>query len=126
MTGLTIQELYTLVDGDYDQAVKVMKKDKLIDKYIRKLKDSNLNEVLTEAGKTMNAKALFDGAHAMKGVCSNLGLCRLQSAAEEISEEFREGNSRTMSDEAVKEKLSEIDRMFKKTLEGIAQYEAET
>ena len=50
----------------------------------------------------------------------------LEKTSEEISEEFREGNSRTMSDEAVKEKLAEIDRMFKKTLEGIMKYEAET
>ena len=123
MTGLTIQELYTLVDGDYDQAVKVMKKDKLIDKYIRKLKDSNLNDVLTEAGKTMDAKALFDGAHAMKGVCANLGLTAMAEAASEIAEEYRPGNSRQLSDTEVKERIGRIAEMYAGTAEGIRKYE---
>ena len=38
---------------------------------------------------------------------------------------FRPGKSRCMSDEAVKEKLAEIDKLYRKTLDGIERYENE-
>ena len=121
---MTIQELYAKIGGNYDQAVRVMKKDKLIDKYVRKLKSSNVGEMLAQAGETMDAEKLFESAHAMKGVCSNLGLDALAGAADEITEEFRAGNPRTLSDDAVREKLDAILRRYRETVQGISEYEA--
>ena len=121
---MTIQELYATMGGDYDQAVRVMKMDKLIDRYVRKLKNSNVGEMLAEAGESMDAVKLFESAHAMKGVCANLGLDALASAADEITEEFRAGNPRTLSDDAVREKVASILQRYRDTVEGIAEYEA--
>ena len=52
---MTIQQLYEKIGGNYDQAVRVMKKDKLIDKYVRKLRSSGVGEKLGEAGAAMDA-----------------------------------------------------------------------
>ena len=122
---MTIQELYAKIGGSYDQAVRVMSKDKLIDKYIRKLKSSNVGEKLAEAGETMDAVKLFESAHAMKGVCSNLGLDALAAAAGEITEEFRPGKERRLSDEEVKVRLDAIAERYRRTVEAIRRYEAE-
>ena len=121
---MTIQELYTKIGGNYAQAVRVMNKDKLIDKYVRKLKNSNVGEMLAEAGESMDAVKLFESAHAMKGVCSNLGLDALAKAADEITEEFRDGNSRNLSDDEVREKVAAILRQYRHTVQCIAEYEA--
>ena len=121
---MTIQELYAKIGGSYDQAVRVMSKDKLIDKYIRKFKNSNVGEKLAEAGETMDAVKLFESAHAMKGVCSNLGLDALAKATDEITEEFRAGNPRTLSDDQVREKVSAILQRYRQTVQCIAEYEA--
>ena len=122
---MTIQELYSNMGGNYDQAVRVMKSDRLIDKYVRKLKGSRVGETLAEAGETMDAVRLFESAHAMKGVCSNLGLDELAAAADAITEEFRPGNARKLSDEAVREKLRAIDARYRATVEQITRYEEE-
>ena len=122
---MTIQELYAKIGGDYDQAVRVMKKDKLIDKYVRKLTASNVGEMLAQAGKTMDGTKLFESAHAMKGVCSNLGLVALANAADEITEEFRPGNARKLSDEQVKQKLQAIIQRYEDTTRCIREYEAQ-
>ena len=122
---MTIQELYAKMGGDYDQAVRVMKKDRLIDKYVRKLTTSNVGEMLAQAGETMNGAKLFESAHAMKGVCSNLGLVALASAADEITEEFRPGNARKLSDEQVKEKLQAVIQRYEDTTRCIREYEAQ-
>lgn len=120
---MTIRELYGIIGGNYDQAVRVMKSDRLIDKYIRKLKNSRLDEMLSEAGAAMEADRLFESAHAMKGVCSNLGLDDLAKAADRITEEFRPGNARRLSDEAVQSDLRSIVDRYRATVEGIRRYE---
>ncbi len=78
---MTIQELYAKIGGNYEQAQKIMKMDKLIDRYVRKLATSGTYEKLSEAGKTMDPTMLFESAHAMKGVCANLGLDDIAHAA---------------------------------------------
>ena len=120
---MTIKELYEVIGGNYDQAVRVMKSERLIDKYVRKLKNSRLDEMLVEAGLTMDATRLFESAHAMKGVCSNLGLDALAKAADEITEEFRPGNARKLSDDAVRQLLQDVTRRYRETVEGIDRYE---
>ena len=120
---MTIRELYDVIGGNYDQAVRVMKSERLIDKYVRKLKNSHLDEMLAEAGAAMDAGRLFESAHAMKGVCSNLGLDELAKAADEITEEFRQGNARKLSDDAVRLKLSDIAEKYRVAVKGIEKYE---
>jgi len=120
---MTLQELYQEIGGDYDQAVRVLRMDKLIDKHIRKLPLNGVVSNLIEAGKGMDPTEIFEKAHAMKGVCSNLGLTRLSSLASEIAEEYRPGNSRTLSDGEVSERIEKISEIYERTVEGIRKYE---
>ena len=120
---MTLQELYQNIGGDYDQALRILRVDKLVDKHIRKLIRNGVVEQLLSAEADMDPTRLFEAAHAMKGVCGNLGLPGLAEAASAISEEYRPGNSRTMTDGQVKEKLHDIAEMYRKTEEGIRRYE---
>jgi len=120
---MTLEELYTQMGGNYDHAKQIMKMDKLIDKYVRKLKNSDVGINLAAAAEKMDGTGLFESAHAMKGVCANLGLDNIAAAAEEITEEFRPGNNRTMSDEAVKAKLQDLSEMYQNALVCIEKYE---
>ena len=113
---MTIAELYEMIGGNYDHAVQIMRKDKMISKYILKL---------MQAGETLDPEGLFESAHAMKGVCGNLGLDSLADAAEKITEEFRPGGERKYSDDEVKGFIAEVDELYSKTIEGIKRYEAE-
>ena len=121
---MTLKELYDQVDGNYEQAVSVLRVEKLIDKHIRKFPKGGVVDNLLAAGATMDAVRLFETAHAMKGVCSNLGLRHLAALASDLAEEFRPGNQRELSDEEVKEKLAEIAALYETTKRGIAAYEA--
>ena len=120
---MTLQELYQNIDGDYEQAMKVLRMDKLLDKHIRKLTKNGVVEQLLAAGKDMDPTQLFETAHAAKGVCANLGLVKLSSAASEIAEEYRPGNPRRFTDDEVKEKLDAIAALYQKTADGIQAYE---
>ena len=120
---MTLQELYQEIGGDYDQAMKVLRMEKLLDKHIRRFSANGVVEALLEAGKSMDPTEMFERAHAMKGVCGNLGLVSMAELASSIAEEFRPGNSRTMTDEALKDKLQSISDQYLRAKEGIKRYE---
>ena len=120
---MTIQELYTAIDGDYDQAVRVLRMDKLIDKHIRRFTTNGVVDRLLAAGESMDPTELFEASHAMKGVCANLGLVKLSEAASELTEEFRPGTERQLSDEEVKSRIEDIREMYALTVDGIRNYE---
>ena len=120
---MTLQELYQNIGGDYEQALRVLRMDKLLDKHVRKFTKNGVVEALLAAGETMDPTQLFESAHAVKGICANLGLNGISDAAAEITEEFRHGNPRSLSDGEVAEKLRRIAGMYRQTVEGIKRYE---
>ena len=121
---MTLQELYQIIGGDYDQALRVLRVEKLMDKHIRKFSNNGVVEAVLAAGETLDPTQMFETAHAVKGVCGNLGLTGLYELASELSDEFRPGNARQMSDEQVKEKLGELSALYQRAADGIRQYEA--
>ena len=95
----------------------------MIDKHIRKLTKKGVVDNLIDAGSRMDPTELFETAHAMKGVCANLGLVNLSAMASEIAEEYRPGNPRKLSDGDVSELIGKIEETYRKTAEGIKKYE---
>ena len=122
---MTLQELYGNIGEDYEQALRILRVEKLVNKHIRKLVSNGLIESMLDAGKTMDPVRLFETAHAVKGNCGNLGLTRLAAAASGIAEEFRPGNPRTMTDGEVTARLAEIAALYEKTAKEISAYAAE-
>ena len=120
---MTLKELYDQIGGDYEQAIRVLRMEKLMDKHIRKLTKGGVVEALLAAGETMDPTQLFETAHAVKGVCGNLGLMKLSAAASEITEEYRPGSTRKFSDSEIGEKLRDLAALYEQTKAGIAAYE---
>ncbi|MBO7661759.1 MAG: Hpt domain-containing protein [Clostridia bacterium] len=120
---MTLRELYGNLGENYEQALRVLRMDKLVDKHIRKLTKNGLVESLLAAGESMDPTELFEKAHAVKGNCGNLGLTRLAAAASVIAEEYRPGNPRKMTDAEVKEKLRQTASLYDRAAEAIRRYE---
>lgn len=121
---MTLQELYQGIGGDYDQVMRILRMEKLVDKHIRKFPKNGVVERLLAARQSMDPTELFEASHAMKGVCGNLGLKNLCDIASKISEEYRPGNARKMSDEEVDQLLETVAAQYEKTKTEIARYEA--
>ena len=119
---MTIRELYGQIGGSYEHAVQIMKKDKMIHKYLLKLSDSGVYESLKAAGESMDPARLFEAGHAMKGVCANLGLDELAETVSAITEEFRPGAARKLSDAEVKAALQKAEALYKRAAEGIQTF----
>ena len=122
---MTVEELYKVIGGDYEQAKRVLRIDKLIDKHIRRLADNSLFEKLFKARESLDKTAVFEAGHAIKGVCANLGFVHLAQAASELTEEFRPGISRCLTDDEVREKLRSIEAQYQNTMDAIHTYKKE-
>lgn len=120
---MTLQELYTKIDGDYEQVCRVLRLDKLIDKHIRKFAHIELIEQLNNAKADLNPNDIFEITHALKGVSANLGLTGINRLSSEITEDFRPGNQRKLSDEEVRNKIDEINSEYLKIVDGLKEYE---
>lgn len=120
---MTLKELYARIDGDYDQALRVLRVEKLLDKHIRRLTKRGAVDRLVACADTMDPTELFESAHAVKGLCANLGLVKISDLASDIAEEYRDGNERTMTDDEVKAKLAQIAELYDRTVDGINAYE---
>ena len=120
---MTLQELYQSMGGDYAQAMRVLHVEKLLDKHIRKFPKNGVMETLLAAGEAMDPTQLFETAHAVKGVAANLGLTNISDIASDITEEFRPGAARKLSDAEISEKLAKIRELYQKAADSIKQYE---
>ena len=119
---MTLQELYRMIGGDYDQALRVLRVEKLVDKHIRKFPQNGTVEELLAAGEDMDPKRLFESAHALKGISANLGLVRLSETASRITEEYRPGSGRKMTDDEVRALLDSVREQNEIIVEGIRLY----
>ena len=119
---MNIQELYQSIDGDYDQAIRVLRVEKLVDKHIRRFVDNDVVDGLLAAGSSLDPTDLFEAAHAVKGVAANLGLTKLSDMASEITEDFRPGNERKLSDEDVKQRIETIRELHEQIVYKIRKY----
>lgn len=122
---MTVQELYTNIGANYDSAKRILQMDKLISKFVLKFLNDGSCAKLLAAHAAGDAVGMFEGAHALKGVCANLGLDSLSAAASDVAEEFRPGNARTMDDAALDAKIAEIRTIYDRSIEGIRAFSEE-
>ena len=121
---MTIQEMYEKVGGSYESAKKILPTDKMLAKFVQKFLADKSCEKLFAAHEAGDATGMFEGSHALKGVCANLGFNELSKMASEISEEYRPGNPRTMSDEEVDRRFTELKALYDRTIAGIQEFAA--
>ena len=122
---MTVQELYEQIGGSYDDAKRTLPMDKLIAKFVVKFLDDKSAERLFSAWDARDAGAIFEGAHAMKGVCANIGLTALSVSASALAEEFRPGSARSMDDAEVQRRVDELHASYDRMVEGIRAFAAE-
>ncbi|MCR4666380.1 MAG: Hpt domain-containing protein [Desulfovibrio sp.] len=121
---MTIQELYDAIEGNYAGIKRVLPSDALIQNFILKFLEDTTVERLAKARDDQDASELFEAAHALKGICANLGLDALSRLASVVADEYRPQKPRTMSDEAIGAYLDEFEEKYRKTVDTIAKFKA--
>ena len=87
--SLTLQEFYTAVGGDYNEAVNRMMGEAMLRRFLQKFPNDPSFDHLEEALFNKNREEAFRAAHTIKGLCLNLGFGTLFKSSEVLTEALR-------------------------------------
>lgn len=116
---MTLRDFYAAVGGDYEDACKRLINDGIIGKFIMKFPSEPSYGKLMEAAGSGDMTAVFEAAHALKGVTANLALESLSETAGEITEATRGGSLREGFD--LDGKLAELTKRYQATIDAIGK-----
>lgn len=86
---MTLQELYSKINGNFAEAQSRLMKDSFIEKFsLMYLTDDSFAN-LQKAIDAGNINDSFRAAHTIKGVAANLAFTELQQAASDLTEQLR-------------------------------------
>ena len=82
---MTLQECYSALGGDYDEAAGRLRSDRL------KFPADPSYDLLVRSMESQEYGEAFRAAHTIKGVCQNLAFTRLFESSNQLSEALRNG-----------------------------------
>ena len=89
--GMTVKDCYRKMDGNYEEAVRLIGSDEQIIKYLKIfLRDTNFRS-LCDAVDRNDFKTAFHASHTIKGIALNLSLTSLADKTKELTEILRRG-----------------------------------
>ena len=88
---MTLKEFYNEINGSYEEVLGRLMNDKRIYKYLFKFPASDDYKCFKEALAEEKWEEAFRFSHNLKGVCLNLGLGDLTTAAVDVCESLRKG-----------------------------------
>ncbi|MDO4204455.1 MAG: Hpt domain-containing protein [Selenomonadaceae bacterium] len=89
---MTIEECYSALGGNYQQALGRLMNDNLIKRFVMKFPADKSYDNMVAAMNARDTDTAFREAHTLKGVCRNLAFDRLDSSVSEITEHLRAGD----------------------------------
>ncbi len=88
---MTLQECYTALGGNYDDAISRLRSERLVTKFVVKFLDDDSCALLLRSMDEKNYEEAFRAAHTIKGVCQNLSFTNLYEVSNRLNEALRNG-----------------------------------
>ena len=80
---MTLKECYDALGGNYEDTVRRLYNEKLVEKFLFKFEEDPSFENLKKALEEENLEAAFRAAHTLKGVAQNMGFAESSSVLTE-------------------------------------------
>ncbi len=106
---MTIQEMYSQIESDYDKVLGRLMKDTLIIRLVRKYLDDTNAQKLEESIAQKNYEDAFTAAHTLKGITANLGFDKLADSSTAITEALRAGEYDNLEEMLAKVKADQAE-----------------
>jgi len=115
---MTLKDFYSRINGDYDGAMKRLRSEKLVLRFVLKfLEDTNMGD-LRSALAASDQDGAFCAAHTLKGLCLNIGFTQLGESASRLTEALR---TEITAEAPVLMEQVELD--YRNTLQAIKEIE---
>lgn len=115
---MTIEEVYEMINGDFNDVQKRLRNPALIEKFVLKFLDDTSYDDLVDSLDGENYEDAFRAAHTLKGVCLNLSFVGMFEAANEITEILRPETGSFDRDE-IEVVMEELENQYNTVIEGI-------
>ena len=86
---MTIREVYVYVGGNYDETVKRLGSEEIVNRFAERFLSDGSFRSLEKAFEAGDEEAAFRAAHTLKGVAKNLGFSDLGESASVLTEILR-------------------------------------
>ena len=87
---MTLQEFYTVVGGDYQDALNRMMMESMLRKFLAKFPSDPSFTLLEQSLQNGDREEAFRAAHTIKGLCLNLGFGKLYASSNTLTEALRD------------------------------------
>ena len=114
---MTLKECYDALGGNYEDTVRRLYNEKLVEKFLFKFEEDPSFENLKKALEEEDLEAAFRAAHTLKGVAQNMGFDNLAESSSVLTEALR---SRKVMPDA--EQVEEVCKDYNKIRETITEY----
>lgn len=85
---MTLKECYDALGGNYEDTVRRLYNEKLVEKFLFKFEEDPSFENLKKALEEEDLETAFRAAHTLKGVAQNMGFDNLAEQVEEVCKDY--------------------------------------
>lgn len=110
---MTLKECYSLLEGNYEDALRQMIKEERIKKYVLMFLRDDSYPNLIKGMEEKDYELAFRGAHTLKGVCKNLAFIKLGNVSSEITEYLRDKKDITSAIKYLPKVTKEYERTIR-------------
>ena len=111
---MTLQECYSALGGDYEDAINRLRSDKILQKFVFKFLDDKGYGMLLESMEAKDYEEACRAAHSIKGVCQNLSFTKLFESSRNLNDALRSGYSPEVPD-----LMAKVEEDYQQTVEAI-------
>lgn len=117
---MNIQEVYTELQGDYEDARRRLMNEPMVIRFVKKFPDDPSMQQLRDAVAAEDIETSFRAVHTLKSVAGVLGFTKLFQVAVNLTEQLR-----PRLDQADKELLAAVEKEYQHTMDVLHKYMAE-
>lgn len=119
---MNLQECYQAFGGDYEDTMRRMGMERLLQKFMLKFLDDKSFEELCNSMEQKNYEEAFRAAHTLKGLCLNLGFKTLAESSSNLTEALRSQNFEESQLAEIMKMLEQVKRDYEMTVSVITEF----
>lgn len=119
---MNLKECYQAFGGDYEDTMKRMGMERLLQKFMLKFLDDKSFEELCSSMEQKKYEEAFRAAHTLKGLCLNLGFKTLAESSSSLTEALRSQQFEESDMVEIMKMLEQVKRDYEMTVSVITEF----
>lgn len=119
---MNLKECYQAFGGDYEDTMKRMGMERLLQKFMLKFLDDKSFEELCSSMEQKKYEEAFRAAHTLKGLCLNLGFKTLAESSSNLTEALRSQQFEESNLVEIMKMLEQVKRDYEMTVSVITEF----